>query len=141
MNKTKREPYTPFRGTFTIVNDAYLELEKKHPHLARAAGEEYTALLTKEKTQLRGHPRPRTIESIKQEVRDLESDIRDLQEELDELKDELAAITSEPPVVMPEEAQVLHELVKQYENIDLEALRPKSTPSQEAPPEAQLLVA
>lgn len=141
MPKPTREPYTPFRGTFTIVNDAYLALEKKHPHLARAAGEEYTALLTKEKTQLRGHPQPRTIESIKQEIRFLKSEIGDLQEELADLEEELAAITSEAPETMPEEAQVLFELVKQYENIELEALKPKPAAAEEAPQEAQLLVA
>lgn len=146
MPKPTREPYTPFRGTFTIVNDAYLALEKKHPHLARAAGAEYTALLTKEKTQLRGHPQPRTIAAIKKEMSDLENDISDLQSEireleaeLDDLKGELAAIKGEAPEGLPEEAQLLFELVKQYENIELEALKPK--PQQEAPQEAQLLVA
>ena len=138
MRKPLREQHTPFRGTFTIVNDAYLALEAKHPHLARAAGEEYAALLTMEKAQLPSH-QARTIKDIKQAIRSLKSDIRDLEEELADLEEELAAITGEPPETMPEEAQVLYELVKQYENIDLEALRPK--PQQEVPQEAQLLVA
>lgn len=138
MSKPARLPYTPFRGTFTIVSDAYLELEKKHPHLARAAGEEYEAIRNKEQTKLPGLPRPRTIEIIKQEIRDLEYDIKDLEEELDDLKDELAAITSDPLETMPEEAIVLHALVKQYENVDLKALRPKPVEAQKTPPEAQL---
>lgn len=67
--------------------------------------------------------------------------MRDLEEELDDLREELAAISSDPPDVMLEEAQVLHALVKQYEGIDLKALRPKPKPPEEAPQEAQLLTA
>ncbi len=129
--------YTPFNGSFTIINDAYRALQKKHPHLARAAGEEYTAIQNKGKTKLfPGHGEPRTIKQIKSEISLLESEIRDLEEELDELRDELAAITSDPPEVMPEEAVVLHALVKQYESIDLKALRAKEPKAQEAPEEA-----
>lgn len=101
MRKPAREQHTPFRGTFSLVNDAYLALQEKHPHLARAAAEEYEAIQNKGKTKLYpGHGERRTIKQIKQEIGLLESEMRDLEEELDDLREELAAISSDPPEVM-----------------------------------------